>query len=103
MSVTVSNCFLVFHTFSWPLTLYLTVSHCFLVFHTVSHCFKLFPGVSHCFSLVHTALFLTVSHCFLVLLDIKGGAKNPPFSKFDIQFSHEPLVSGGCPSQDLEY
>ena len=27
----------------------------------------------------------------------------PHFSKFDVQFSREPLVPGGCPSQDLEY
>ena len=27
----------------------------------------------------------------------KGKAKQPPFSKFDAQFSCEPLVPGGCP------
>ena len=29
--------------------------------------------------------------------------KNPPFSKFNVHFSREPLVPIGCPSQDLEY
>ena len=34
---------------------------------------------------------------------LKGGLKKHHVSKFDMQFSCEPLVPGGCPSQDLEY
>ena len=31
------------------------------------------------------------------LLYVKGVPKTPPFSKFDMQFSREPLVQRGCP------
>ena len=34
----------------------------------------------------------------------KGWSKKKcPVSNFDMQFSREPLVPGGCPFQDLEY
>ena len=33
----------------------------------------------------------------------KGWPKKSHVSKFDMQFSREPLVPGGCPSHDLEY
>ena len=38
-----------------------------------------------------------------VLRHLKGGHKKTPLSKFHVQFSYEPLVPGGCPSQDLMY
>ena len=34
---------------------------------------------------------------------LKGYPKKTPFWKFDMWFSCEPLVPGGCPSQDLVY
>ena len=37
------------------------------------------------------------------LRQIKGYSKKPPFSKFDVLIVREPLVPGGCPSQDLVY
>ena len=36
-------------------------------------------------------------------VELKGEPKKTPFSKFDVLIVCEPLVQGGCPSQDLEY
>ena len=59
--------------------------------------------LTDCFELVSLSKHERILMQDGLYLSNKGLSKKTPFSKFDVQFSREPLVPGGCPSQDLVY